>query len=73
MNERVKRFKKILKEKGLDGFIVTSPVNIYYLTGFRGVSATEREAILVVNPSKVILITDYTNMKLPVLNQNPLT
>jgi len=57
MNERVKRFKKILKEKGLDGFIVTSPVNIYYLTGFRGVSATEREAILVVNPSKVILIT----------------
>ena len=51
------KFSKLIKSKKLDGFIVTNPINIYYLTGFRGVSPTEREAILVVKPSKAALIT----------------
>ena len=50
MKNRIKNFKKILKDKGLDGFIVTNPVNIFYLTGFKGISPTERETILVFNP-----------------------
>lgn len=40
-------FQKILKQNNLDGFIVTNPVNVFYLTGFRGFSPQEREAILV--------------------------
>ncbi len=31
---RINRFKKILEEKRVKNFLVSSPVNIYYLTGF---------------------------------------
>ena len=52
---RLTKFSKLIESKKLDGFIVTSPVNIYYLTGFRGVSPTEREAILVFNPHPTLI------------------
>src|SRR3990170_3763215 len=48
-------FKKFLKEKNLDGFIVTNPTNIFYLTGFKGVLPAEREAILVFDPSPTLI------------------
>ncbi|WEU40632.1 MAG: aminopeptidase P family protein [Candidatus Odinarchaeum yellowstonii] len=32
---RVSRFKKIIEEKAIKKFLVSSPVNIYYLTGFQ--------------------------------------
>ncbi len=48
--------QRILREKRLDGFIVTNPVNIFYLTNFKGISQTERESILIFNP-KATLIT----------------
>src|SRR3990167_1065019 len=54
---RLINFQKTLKAKNLDGFIVTNPVNIFYLTGFRGISPTEREAILVTMPKCSTLIT----------------
>lgn len=46
----------------LDALIVTNPTNIFYLSGFRGFSPTDVEAILVYNP-KATLITAkiYTN------------
>lgn len=47
----------ILKDNKIDGLLVTNPVNIFYLTGFRGVSPTEREALLIVKKPKSILIT----------------
>lgn len=56
MENRLKKFQKILQQNSLDGFIVTSPVNIFYLTGFKGLSPTEREAILIFNP-KAHLVT----------------
>ena len=56
MTNRLTEFRSLLKQNSLDGFIVTSPVNIFYLTGFKGLSPTEREAILVFNP-KTHLIT----------------
>src|SRR3989344_8899348 len=49
-------FQKTLKAKNLDGFIVTNPVNIFYLAGFRGISSTEREAILIMTPKSATLI-----------------
>lgn len=35
--------------------MVTNPINILYLTGFKGVSPTEREAILVFNPKPTLI------------------
>ena len=46
-----------LKEKGLDALIVTNPFNILYLTGFKGVSPLEREAIAIVTRKQITLIT----------------
>ena len=40
-------FRKQLEKLKLDGFIVTNHFNIFYLCGFRGISPTEREAILI--------------------------
>jgi len=53
--DRINKFTKLIKSKKLDGFIVTNPINIYYLTGFKGVSPAEREAILVFNPHPTLI------------------
>ncbi len=51
-------FQNALSDKNLDAAIITNPVNILYLTGFQGVSPTEREAILIVRKSApAVLIT----------------
>lgn len=57
MQSTLTKFQLILKENKLDGFIVTNPFNILYLSGFQGISPTEREAILTVTPSQTTLIT----------------
>ena len=57
MNDSLNKFAKLLDQNKLDGFIVTNPTNIFYLTGFRGISPTEREAILVIANHKATLIT----------------
>ena len=54
--DKLYKFQKIFKKKNLDGFIVTNPVNIFYLSGFRGISPTEREALLIVTPRSAVLI-----------------
>ncbi len=41
----------------LDALIVTNPYNILYLAGFKGISDTEREAVLIVAKSDLVLIT----------------
>src|SRR3989338_6539008 len=48
-------FKKLIKENNLDGFLVTNPTNIFYLTGFKGVLPAERETILVFDPSPTLI------------------
>ena len=53
--DSIKKFKATLKDKKLDGFIVTNPYNICYLSGFKGMSDTERESILVLNPDATLL------------------
>lgn len=53
------RFKKVwrkLQKEKLSGLIVTNPINIYYLTGFRGVSDVEREAIALVSKNGVTIL-----------------
>lgn len=55
MNNRLRNFQKNLFNIGLGGFIVTNPYNIFYLTGFIGVSPQEREAILILNPRETLI------------------
>ena len=55
MNSRLIKFLHKLKAKSPDGFIVTNPVNIFYLCGFRGISPTEREVILVFAPRATLI------------------
>jgi len=40
----------------MDGLIVTNPVNIHYLTGFKGISEVEREAIAIVSRKGTTII-----------------
>ena len=53
--ERILDFQRKLKDNKLDGFIVTNPTNIFYLTGFKGVSPTERESVLVFCPTPILI------------------
>lgn len=57
MEKGATNLKKILKEKNLDAVIITNPVNIFYLTHFRGVLPTEREAILIISSNTATLVT----------------
>lgn len=57
MADNLARLVNILEEKKLDGLIVTNPTNIFYLSGFKGLSPTEREAILAVSNNFATLIT----------------
>ena len=52
MENHLKSIQDLIKEKGLDALIVTNSTNIFYLTGFKGLSPTEREAVLIVCRSK---------------------
>lgn len=53
----MQNIRKVLTDESLDAILVTNPVNIFYLTGFRGLSPTEREAIVVTGKNKITLIT----------------
>lgn len=57
MQTGLSKFQSHLLEKGSGGFIVTNPYNILYLSRFKGISPTEREAILTVAQNHATLIT----------------
>lgn len=57
MQTTLSKFQSILRANNLDGFIVTNSYNILYLSGFRGISPTEREAILTITQDYATLIT----------------
>lgn len=62
-NQRVKKLRKILKEKNLDGFLVSNFYSILYLTGFRTLTDNEREAWGLVTTKNVYLFTDLRYVK----------
>ena len=47
---------KLLEDNSLDALIITNSYNILYLTGFKGISDTEREAILIVTRSVIMTL-----------------
>ena len=55
--KRIIHLQKLLSQKKLDAFLVTNPSNIFYLTGFKGVSPTEKETIALIDKSGLILFS----------------
>ncbi|MEK7597091.1 MAG: Xaa-Pro peptidase family protein [Patescibacteria group bacterium] len=58
LNQRIEKLRKILKEKNLNGFLISNYYNILYLTGFKTLTADEREAWGLVTKQNVYLFTD---------------
>lgn len=58
MSIRINAFRKTLKEKGLDAFLVSNFYNILYLSGFKTLVDSEREAWFLVTQKNVYLFTD---------------
>jgi len=65
--QHINKLRKILREKNLDGFLVSNFYNILYLTGFKTLTDNEREAWLLVTKKNVYLFTDLRYVK----SQNP--
>lgn len=65
LKARIDKLRKILKEKDLDGFLVSNFYNVLYLTGFRTLTDNEREAWGLVTNENIYLLTDsrYLNEK----------
>lgn len=55
MEKRHHRVRKALKNHSAGAMLVTDPFNITYLTGFRGLSPHEREAVALVTSEEVLL------------------
>ena len=58
LEQRINKLRKILIEKNIDGFLVSNFFNILYLTGFKTLTADEREAWTLVTKNDVYLFTD---------------
>lgn len=71
-NKLKKELQHLLLEKELDGFIVTNSVNIFYLTGFKSVSPTERESILVLTSKKHLIVPRLYQQEAKELESNDL-
>jgi Xaa-Pro aminopeptidase len=54
-NERLAKFREVLTENRLDGFLVTNKKNIYYLSGFAGSSGY----LLISAQGEAYLFTDF--------------
>jgi Xaa-Pro aminopeptidase len=66
LQSRVKKLRKILQEKNLNGFLVSNFFNILYLSGFKTLTEDERESWLLVTKNNSYLFTDsryITNIK----------
>ncbi len=55
---RIELFRKTLKEKDLDAFLVSNFYNVFYLSGFKTLVDSEREAWFLVTQKYVYLFTD---------------
>ena len=51
--QRRERLARLLPEEGLDAILVSSPVNVTYLTGFTGDSS-----VLVLSRDRAVLVSD---------------
>lgn len=64
MNERVERAVELLRERGLDGILITSPTNRRYLSGFTADDHgfDETAGVLLIAADHQLLLTGGTNL-----------
>lgn len=64
MHNRIQGLRYLMKQKKLDGLLISSPQTIGYITGVFDFSLTEREAIVLVTTNNIYLFTDsrFTGM-----------
>lgn len=65
LQTRIDKLRKVLREKNLDGFLVSNFYNLLYLTGFKTLTDNEREAWGLVTNKNVYLFTDSRYIKNP--------
>ena len=58
LEQRINKLRKILKDKNLDGFLISNFYNILYLTGFKTLTDNEREAWVFITEKSVYLFID---------------
>lgn len=58
IDDRIKTFKKVLKEKSVQSFLVSNFSNILYLSGFKTLVENEREAWLLVTSDNTYIFSD---------------
>ncbi|MBI5127244.1 aminopeptidase P family protein [Candidatus Roizmanbacteria bacterium] len=58
MLQRLEKFRKTLKEKNIDAFLVSNFYNILYLSGFKTLVPEEREAWLLITTKNSYVFTD---------------
>lgn len=58
MQNRIKQIRELLKEEGLDGLLISSSLNIAYLTGFTGFDFYERGGYAFLSANKLFLFAN---------------
>ncbi len=61
--------EKIFRELQIEALLITDPSNIKYLTGFSGVSASQREAFALVTANNTYLLTYPVNLQTNLLQK----
>jgi Xaa-Pro aminopeptidase len=56
--KRLNKLRLLLEKEKIDNFLVSDPENIYYLSGFNGLSPKERECFLLITNNSQFVITD---------------
>ena len=56
MESRIGKARQKLRQKNLSSAIITNPTNIFFLTGFTGVSPAERESILILADKNTLIV-----------------
>ncbi len=57
MMARVEKLRELMKENNLQGFLVTSPYNLRYLTNFTGTTG-----LAMITLDKAFFVTDFRYM-----------
>ena len=67
---RISKLRQALKEKKLDGLLISNFHNILYLSGFKTLTENEREAWVLITAENCYLFTDsrYLNFKFQISN-----
>lgn len=55
-DERIKELQNLFSSLETNAFLVSAPSDIFYLTGFKGLSSSERESILLINKDRAFLL-----------------